>query len=340
MIKNTRLIAVCLCWFCFSCREGNPIKPLETKSSWISITDGLTNQTIQCITAVADDKQVIYAGTFNGVYKTRDGGSTWSAVNSGLTGLDVRSIAVHPENPDMVFCGTWGKGVFMSANAGETWSSCWREDQDPRIQVLRLSPHAAQQVWAGTENGLYISEDLGVNWNKCLYGKISAIGLHPYDPKFVMVSIRYHGQIRSLDGGTTWEEVNTGIHRNDSGFVWATTILYGPGDPNMIVIDTNGYKDMYLSSDGGLNWVPFAEQLNPYDVSVLAADPGNGLKMWAATLDQGVWRSVDGGTTWQACNTGLPSLDIESLCLIPGADAVVLAGPIGQGIYKYQDREK
>lgn len=334
-MKTEQVILISLCGFLLTCENGtNPVKP-GPSPSWSSLTNELADQTIQCIANAGGPEEILYVGTFNGVFKSVDKGKSWTPINDGLSGLDVRTIAVHPSLTDVLFCGTWGKGLFISTDAGQTWHSQWKDSHDPRIQVICLSPQAENQVWVGTENGLYMSDDLGANWNKYLYGKITAIGLHPFDPNFIMVGIRFYGQVRSLDGGKKWEQVNDGIHRNDSGYVWANAILFNPENADEILIDTNGYMDIYRTEDGGEHWLQYAEALNPYDVTVLLNDPLNFQDLWAATQDRGVWRSRDGGATWTEWNQGLDSNQIISLDLVGSPDPFMLAGTMGHGIYKF-----
>lgn len=322
-----------LIFFC-SQDNKNPVKPVQSPA-WISLANELNSQTIQCIANAGDSDEILYVGTFNGVFKSTDSGSNWTTINEGLAGLDVRSIVVHPTLTDVLFCGTWGKGLYISTDAGQTWHSQWRDHYDPRIQVICFSPHSNRQVWVGTENGLYMSDDLGESWSKFLYGKITSIGIHPVDPSFILVGIRFYGQVRSTDSGKNWEQVNDGIHRNDSGYVWASTIVYNRMNVDEILIDTNGYKDIYRSIDGGDHWQPFADALNPFDVSVLLQDPSKVQNLWAATQDRGVWRSQDGGLTWKEWNQGLSTNQIISLDLINSLDPVILAGTIGRGVYKF-----
>jgi photosystem II stability/assembly factor-like uncharacterized protein len=335
MMRRDKIIWIGLWCVFFACQDNsNPEKPRQTPE-WITFTNALDDQTIQCIANAGGSGETLYAGTFNGVWKSLDSGKTWASINEGLSGLDVRALAVLPAMNDILFCGTWGKGLFISTDAGQTWHSRWPDTQDPRVQVISLSPHADNQVWVGTENGLYMSDDLGATWSKFLYGKITAIGIHPVDPNFILVGIRFYGQVRSRDAGKTWEQVNDGIHHNDSGYVWANTILYNSGNADEILIDTNGYKDIYRSQDGGEHWLPFADALNPYDVSVLLQDPSHVQSLWAATQDRGVWRSQDGGVTWKEWNQGLTVNQIMSLDLVNSPDPVMLAGTVGHGIYKF-----
>src|SRR5205823_2585199 len=64
---------------------------------------------------LAIDPQVpatLYAGTYDGVFKSTNGGVSWSAMNTGLFNTNVRALAVGPQAPAILYAGTFGGGVF------------------------------------------------------------------------------------------------------------------------------------------------------------------------------------------------------------------------------------
>ena len=54
----------------------------------------------------------VFAGTHDGVFYSRDGGTSWQMVNDGLTCKTVRSIVAAPDG--FIYVGTLGAGVFRS----------------------------------------------------------------------------------------------------------------------------------------------------------------------------------------------------------------------------------
>lgn len=96
-----------------------------------------------------------YAGS--GVYKSADGGETWS--NIGLTGIHHTSrVIVHPANPNTVWVASLGalyshgenRGVYKSADGGETWSKTLYVNDSTGIVDLVINPDNPDQLWAAS----------------------------------------------------------------------------------------------------------------------------------------------------------------------------------------------
>ncbi|MDZ7723111.1 MAG: hypothetical protein U5R06_09985 [candidate division KSB1 bacterium] len=89
------------------------------QSKWQPFNSGLPqNVSVLTIDQSVKAPQVLYIGTFSGVYK-RLPGSDWTSVQSGLPLKHISAVAVHPQNADLVFCGTWGRGLYRSENGGD-----------------------------------------------------------------------------------------------------------------------------------------------------------------------------------------------------------------------------
>lgn len=72
---------------------------------------------------------LVYATTFDDVYKSTDYGQTWERLENDLSGLGTLiyaySIAVHPDSTDLLLLGTGGDEgapLYKSTDGGESWS--------------------------------------------------------------------------------------------------------------------------------------------------------------------------------------------------------------------------
>jgi len=105
--------------------------------------------------------QTAYAGTYNGAYKTTDGGSTWNPINSGLpaigTATQVWALAIDPVNAGTLYAGTefiypdgnsYGGGLFKTTDGGGTWNPVTL--MNPSVSALAVDPVNPQNVYAGT----------------------------------------------------------------------------------------------------------------------------------------------------------------------------------------------
>jgi hypothetical protein len=63
---------------------------------------------------------IIYAGTYEGVFRSTDGAAHQSLTNEGLAHTDVKKVAVDPVNPAILYAGAYGR-VMKRVNGGANW---------------------------------------------------------------------------------------------------------------------------------------------------------------------------------------------------------------------------
>ena len=188
----------------------------------------------------------------------------------------------------------------------------------------------------------------------------------PANPDVVYASDLFR-TYRTLDGGATWQEMNSkraGDDRWTSRGLDVTTnygVQFDPFDSRHIYMD-NTDMGLFQSADRGQSWrsttegVPEAWRNTTY---WLAFDPTQrGLvwgafsgahdlprpKMWRSRSPRhftgGVAVSTDGGNHWQPSGTGLPPDSITHILLDPSSPAgsrTLYACAFGRGVYKSTD---
>jgi photosystem II stability/assembly factor-like uncharacterized protein len=132
---------------------------------------------ISAIAVAPTDSEVVYLGFENGtVARTSNGRAatpTWSEFD-GSNGLPlgyVSSVAVDPTDADTAYAtySTFGiDHVFRTTDGGTTWVSIdgVAETGIPDIPVhwLAIKPDNSQNLYAGTEIGVFVSENGGGDW--------------------------------------------------------------------------------------------------------------------------------------------------------------------------------
>ncbi|MFZ2863890.1 MAG: sialidase family protein, partial [Ignavibacteriaceae bacterium] len=109
------------------------------------------------------------------------------------------------------------------------------------------------------------------------------------------------GIFKSTDNGASWEFKNNGLQIGDvyKLFIDYAGNIYLCGSANF-----PGYG-LYKSTDGGENWVGFADTLNGgpinkfEDVTIIPNEPGGFIYV---SNYYGVYRSTDNGMTWESTN--------------------------------------
>ena len=162
-------------------------------------------------------------GAFGNVplWTSDDGGATWRRSSNGLPIVcthiasvdvcpDFPAYAVDPFNPNRRWVSSIDTfpsqpRVFISENAGASWQVV--ATQLARTLSLAADPLVPGRVLAGTEGGLFVSEDGGQTWLSL--GDLpdgAVIRQFAYDPLSATwyVATIAHGIYRSLDSGANW----------------------------------------------------------------------------------------------------------------------------------------
>ena len=238
----------------------------------------------------------IYMATDEALVMIHKRGVRWHATRK-LEGLRPQCVAVDPGRPERVYCGTFGRGLWRSQDAGATWQLASEGITQSQVMAVAVSPveRAGELgvVWAGTEpSAIFRSEDGGDTWleqpalRKLPSAPTWSFPPRPYtshvrwitpDPNrsgLLLAAIEAGGVMRSMDGGSTWEDRKpTGpydahtmaAHRLAPGRVYASA---GDGFGRAGA----GYAE---SRDGGETWERFGEGLRHHYLWGLAVDPTN-----------------------------------------------------------------
>jgi photosystem II stability/assembly factor-like uncharacterized protein len=182
--------------------------------------------------------RTLYAGTYENVYKTVDGGKTWLSTSSNTL---------------------WGENI-SEVNIG------W---QNPVNLAISPSYKTDGTVLAGTERGLFITENKGKSWRKLskkTYGEdasIEAIAISPnYEKdKTFIISVEGRGLFKTVDSGNTFTEIGRDL-TNQQNLLLNLKLFFGKAVPLKFspsyAIDRTiyGYSDKQLlkSIDGGETW--------------------------------------------------------------------------------------
>ena len=244
----------------------------------------------------------IFAATYEGVFRSDDGGTTWKKIVRGLSEQTVRSFA---SNDVELYAGTTA-GVFRSTNIGETWQPVSTGLTGAVVTAIK---EIRGFLLAGTlGSGIYRSADNGVTWQlantglnaRSLFNFVSRSGVvfttsfDGYSPGDRIIP----GVYRSADNGITWSRVledSIAVRNNRNPFFGLFT-----SDRALYAGAGNGH--VWISQNG-IAWQ--LSQIAGASSPVAAITENAGASIFAATLGSGVFRSDDNGGTWR--KMALPS---------------------------------
>jgi photosystem II stability/assembly factor-like uncharacterized protein len=269
----------------------------------------------------------ILAVTDEGLAAFSVAGSTVTRPEMRLTGSGARCLAADAADPRRVYVGTIDRGVFVSADAGETWGEAGPGIAEPRVLSLAVSPShreaGSSVVYAGTEpSNLYRSEDGGRSWQllpalrelpseprwsfppRPWTHHVRTIALHPTDPQSLAVGIELGGVMRSRDGGTTWIDHNPAAHSD------AHQLLTHPLAPERIY-EAAG-QGIARSEDRGESWNHYESGLDRHYAWAEAVDPQDP-DLWYVSVSRSPFAAHGDGDAqsrlWRSSGNGWTAVD-------------------------------
>ena len=100
-------------------------------------------------------------GGNSGFLKSTDGGASWKQLSSGAGGpVDFHQMDVSPADPKTIY-GSFGD-LQVTRDGGENWAITGKPPGG--LIALAASSVSADQIYAATKQGLYISRDAGTSW--------------------------------------------------------------------------------------------------------------------------------------------------------------------------------
>lgn len=254
---------------------------------------GFANPKYEAILADPRDPNILFTATLNGVQRSLDGGRTWRIMTSwDMT--EPKTIALDPHAPDHLYIGL-PDGVGVSRDRGLTWTRMNDGIRRRYTQVVHVDRTTAGHVFAGTELGLFISDDAAKSWRLAFATSTTVMDVKqsPHNPQEYLAVTQSDGAFRSADGGASWQRIpglpaDHTLYNGDFDVTDARRWLVCGWDIGVLV-----------SEDGGATWAPRNTGLPNTQVWRVAFDPDIPGRLYAAPHMQPVCRSDDLGRTWR-----------------------------------------
>lgn len=184
------------------------LKSADRGATWVQIYGEPAGQA--AVTALVFDPNnpaVYLAGLSTGtIIKSGDKGESWNV----LTDFDDRIQQFYFGNDGrMVYALTRTKGLKRSPDGGQTWADLDIAQGLSQYFDLAVDPKNPQVLYVGTDMGLYISENGGLNFRKLHLpatpevSQITAIVVNPTKPNQLFVGV-WATVYRSDDQGVAW----------------------------------------------------------------------------------------------------------------------------------------
>jgi photosystem II stability/assembly factor-like uncharacterized protein len=325
------------------------ILPLHAQtriSQWHSI--GPYGGDARSFAAVPGDPQHIYlGGTDNWIFESTDGGATWtrlSRVDSGddQDDLIVDSVIVDAQDHQTIFAGVWRTykpdgGLYVSHDGGHRWMPI-AALHGQSVRSLAQAPSDANILIAGTLDGVYRSEDRGVNWERISppaedplskeIHEVESLAIDPRKPEVIYAGT-WHLPWKTKDGGKTWHNIKQGVVDDSDVF----SIIVDPEKP--AIVYASACSGIYKSENAGelfhkIQGIPSTARRT----RVLMQDTRHREIVYAGTTE-GLYRTRDAGREWQRL-TG-PDVIVNDIYLDPDKAGRVLLATDRGGVLSSDD---
>ena len=306
---------------------GGVWKTSNGGQTWDNISDGqIPVGTIGAIAVAPSDPNVIYVGTGEapirgvttsqgeGLWKSTDAGKTFTFVGLPEAG-QIAKIQIHPDNADLVYVAAQGqiwapnpeRGVYRSADGGETWDLVLEVNSDTGATDVTMDPTNPRVLYAGM-------------WH------------HGRKPWFIKSGGEGGGIYKSVDGGSSWNKLEGGL----PDLIGKTGVAVSADDPSRVyaIIEAGpGEGGVWRSEDYGESWKLVnghrALWSRAWYYIHIAADPTDADTVWA--LNTRLYKSVNGGEDWELVDA--PHGDHHDLWLNPeNSDNIINANDGGANV--------
>ena len=200
----------------------------------------------------------------------------------------------------------FGGGVWHSPDGGDNWNRI----RDPfplgsQVRGMAVYPDNPNRILAGSEHGIYRTEDCGATWEKMwspMEGMpIWSIAIDPQNTDNIFVGIKPAALFRSQDGGQSWSKLSVQMAQEcHIGPPMVTMLMVDPQDSRTVWagVEVDG---VYRSLDGGDSWTHVEGGVHP-DIHGMALTPGASNKVLASTPRE-IYATTDMGESWQSVVT-------------------------------------
>jgi photosystem II stability/assembly factor-like uncharacterized protein len=219
----------------------------------------------------------------------------WTFIGPSNVGGRVRALVFDPRNPNRLFVGAASGGIWLSNDAGQSFSPLIEFNGNLVIGSMAIDPINPNNMYAGTGEwstgfvglGIFKSTDGGLTWNllpststdtSSDWRFVSRIAVHRTNPNLILAG-NFGGIYRSTNGGTSWTKVRNGN---------TLDVQFDPTTPDRVIASgTGGFA--YYSSDAGATWTD-APKFFP---NALRSSTARSEFAWATTTPGLVYAAVD-----------------------------------------------
>jgi len=181
--------------------------------SWQLLLDREVAAGLTWLGVAPSDEERVYAAGPAGIWLSRDAGHTWAKQSGWAQAGPVTALAIWPQLADSLLVAFGPGGVWWSDDAGQTGHVA--AGLEGRT-IYTLAINAGGEAFAGTDAGLFASDDQGRSWQLRGLARqaVELLVADPVDPATLFAIVPLVGVVRSQDAGHSWLPLDRGLGEN------------------------------------------------------------------------------------------------------------------------------
>lgn len=348
----------------------------DAGETWTARTDSQPSLAVGALAFDPSSPATVYAGTGEGdalwwlgagLLRSADGGERWNLlIGPPFAGGGFFDLLVDPLDSNHLLAGTGRSAgatlageLYESTNGGTVWhrrraQATWSISMHPADPA---DPDSTNEVFAGSQDGLFVSPDGGTTWNPVALPGAPAAGWDRIEVRhapsngdvvYVFASglpaagASHRGYLwrRSAAGGAFTTFAPPGdLDVGQAWYDWVAAV--SPDDPDVLYL---GALDLYRgdrAATGTWTWTkispkPTGDSVHS-DQHALAFSPSDPDTLYVGN-DGGLYRSPDRGVSWVSLNKGLAITEFEYLAQHPQHATWLLGGTQDNGTQRYEGK--
>ncbi len=230
---------------CMSEKYGRVFKSEDSGTTWKEVyAESEKDSEIKALAASAKEPGVLYLGTDKGgIIKSTTYGESFSALK-WFEKVGITCLTIDPKDSRIVYAGTSDlMGTLKSTDSGKNWTETGAKNQDNIYQqsnkdfavyCVAVDPKNNKTIYAGTDQGIYVSSDQGNNWelvNTLMPPKSGGVFAIAIGPQY----------------GTLYFSTEKILYKSvNKGETWETSKLETPGHVGFVIADPFNANLIYL----------------------------------------------------------------------------------------------
>jgi len=312
---------------------GGVFRSDDSGTTWRA--SGLPGQAVRALIQTEADKDLFFAGTLDGVYRSHDDGARWERISpehhADLRNFD--SLLSDPRDANILYAGTYHL-AWKTTDGGKNWQNIptgMVDDSD--VMSITIDPTNPDRVYASACSGIYHSDNGATKWAK--YGGIpflsrrtQIIRQDPTNPSIVYAGTT-DGLWKTTNAGASWARVSVPN--------WTiSALLLDPRRPGRIILGVEGLG-VYVTRDAGATFMAINEGFSHRQVRELVTDPQQPARMLLVLTNavESIYATNDAGRTWSSIGRNANTQTLRHVYAAPEPASGWWATPQSGGLLRY-----